>query len=429
MVWTAREDFTNFISAFHVLKRDLLNEDSSFVQDAQTFSITGKIVLIVLDGVGIGELPDASLFGDEGSDTLVNTAIAVGGLKVPNLASLGLGNIASIKGVVPAPSPRGSFGRMAEVSKGKDSTTGHWEIAGLILDKEFPTFPKGFPESLLKRFLTVTGCNGYLGNTTASGTVIIKDLGNEHVKTGYPIVYTSADSVFQIAAHEEVIPLRKLYEICQRTRDEVCVGDFSVGRVIARPFVGSSGNFARTTNRRDFSLKPPSDTVLDILCKVGIETVSVGKVDDLFAGGGLSKKRHSTSNAEGMEYIIRESASMKSGLIFANLVDFDTLYGHRNDPRGFAAALEAFDKGLPKILETIGSGDLLILTADHGNDPVTPSTDHSREYVPLLCYSKSRSAGANLGTRTTFADLGKTVAEYFGVNNMLAGTSFLSQVS
>jgi phosphopentomutase len=399
------------------------------VQDAQTFSVTGKIVLIVLDGVGIGELPDASLFGDVGSNTLVNTANAVGGLKVPNLASLGLGNIASIESVAPAPSPRASFGRMAEVSKGKDSTTGHWEIAGLILDKEFPTFHKGFPESLLKKFLTVTGCKGYLGNTVASGTVIIKDLGAEHVKTGYPIVYTSADSVFQIAAHEEVIPLQRLYEICQRTRDEVCVGDFAVGRVIARPFVGTSGNFIRTTNRRDFSLNPPSDTVLDVLCEAGIETVSVGKVDDLFAGRGLSKKLHSKSNAEGVEYIIRESAGMKLGLIFANLVDFDTLYGHRNDARGFATALEAFDVELPTILENIGSGDLLILTADHGNDPVTPSTDHSREYVPLLCFSKSKRVGANLGTRTTFADLGKTIAEFFGVNNMLAGTSFLRQVS
>lgn len=399
------------------------------MQDAQTFSATGKIVLIILDGVGIGELPDAAAYGDEGSSTLHNTANAVGGLRVPNLSTLGIGNIASIKGVAPSVKPRGSFGKLAEVSKGKDSTTGHWEIAGLILEREFPTFPEGFPKSLLERFLGETGCKGYLGNTTASGTAIIQQLGDEHVETGFPIVYTSADSVFQIAAHEEVIPLQRLYEICQLTRERLCVGEFAVGRVIARPFLGSNGSFTRTTNRRDFSLLPPSDTVLDVLCKEGIETVSVGKVDDLFAGRGLSKKLHTKSNAEGIEHIVRESSRMKSGLIFANLVDFDTLYGHRNDPQGFALALESFDRELPRIVETIGDDDLLILTADHGNDPVTPSTDHSREYVPLLCYEKSKDLGVNLGTRSTFADIGKTVMDFFGVKNQLSGTSFLSQVS
>ena len=359
----------------------------------------------------------------------MNTANAVGGLRLPNLAMLGLGNVASVKGVAPASAPRASFGRMAEVSKGKDSTTGHWEIGGLIIEKEFPTFPRGFPDSLLKKFVAATGHKGWLGNKTASGTVIIQELGAEHVRTGFPIVYTSADSVFQIAAHEEVIPLEKLYEMCQRTRDEVCTGEYAVGRVIARPFVGSSGNFTRTANRRDFSLVPPSSTVLDLLSAAGIETVSVGKIDDLFAGRGLSKKLHTKSNAEGIGYIVNEAARMKSGLIFANLVDFDTLYGHRNDPKGFAGALEAFDTELPRILETINDGDLLILTADHGNDPVTPSTDHSREYVPLLCYSKSGSVGVGLGTRSTFADLGKTVADFFSVKNSLSGSSFLGQVS
>ena len=396
---------------------------------AQEFSVTAKIVLIILDGVGIGELPDASLYADEGSNTLVNTAAAVDGLHVPNLATLGLGNIAAIKGVDKSPYPLASFGRMAEVSKGKDSTTGHWEIAGLVVEKEFPTFPRGFPESLLKKFLAVTGCKGYLGNTTASGTVIIQELGEEHVRTGFPIVYTSADSVFQIAAHEEVIPLQRLYEICQRTRDEVCVGKFGVGRVIARPFVGSKGGFTRTTNRRDFSLAPFAPTVIDLLHDANVETVSVGKVDDLFAGRGLKKKLHTRSNAEGIEFVIQESSRLKSGLIFVNLVDFDTLYGHRNDPKGFAGALEAFDRELPRILGTIDNGDLLILTADHGNDPVTPSTDHSREYVPLLCLSKSRCIGENLGTRSTFADVGKTVAEFFGLTNSLAGTSFLAEVA
>jgi len=281
---------------------------------------------------------------------------------------------------------------------------------------------------LLKKFLAATGSRGYLGNKTASGTAIIEELGAKHVKTGFPIVYTSADSVFQIAAHEEVIPLEKLYEMCQRTRDNVCAGEYAVGRVIARPFVGSAGNFTRTTNRRDFSLPPPAPTVLDVLLDAGIETVSVGKVDDLFAGRGLSKKQHTKTNAEGIDAIIDEGARIKSGLIFANLVDFDMLYGHRNDPGGFAEALAAFDKELPGILETIDGGDLLILTADHGNDPVTPSTDHSREYVPLLCFSKSKSVGVNLGTRSTFADLGKTVADFFNVKNSLAGMSFLGQV-
>lgn len=382
----------------------------------------------MLDGVGIGELPDASLYADEGSNTLANTAEAVGGLAMPNLASLGLGNIGPIKGIAPAATPKASFGKMAEVSKGKDSTTGHWEIAGLILEKEFPTFPDGFPAALMESFLKETGCKGFLGNKTASGTAIIQELGAEHLRTGFPIVYTSADSVFQIAAHESIIPLERLYDICQRTRDRVCIGDAAVGRVIARPFVGSRVSFSRTTNRRDFSLLPPSDTVLDLLQKSGIDTISIGKVDDLFAGRGLNKKLHTKSNAEGIESIIREASGMDRGLVFANLVDFDTLYGHRNDPQGFAGALTAFDHELPRIIETIREGDLLILTADHGNDPVTPSTDHSREYVPVLCYNPSKKAGTNIGTRATFADLGKTVAEFFGVKNTLAGTSFLKQV-
>ncbi len=342
---------------------------------------------------------------------------------------MGLGNIVPIKGLHSVACPKASFGKMAEVSKGKDSTTGHWELAGLITEKEFPTFPNGFPNSLLERFLQVTGNRGYLGNTTASGTVIIQELGEQHVKTGFPIVYTSADSVFQIAAHEDVIPLPRLYEICQQTRNKVCIDEFAVGRVIARPFVGKKGSFTRTTNRRDFSFLPPMPTVLDILNETGIETVSVGKVDDLFAGRGLSKKLHTKSNAEGTKYIVTESNRMKSGLIFANLVDFDTLYGHRNDPKGFAEALEAFDKELPAIVETIDSGDMLLLTADHGNDPVTPSTDHSREYVPLLCFVRSRTEGKNIGTRKTFADVGKTIADFFMVKNSLSGESFLGLVN
>ena len=378
--------------------------------------------------MGIGELPDARVYGDEGSNTLRNTADAVGGLSLPHLESLGLGNIAAARGVAPAQVPRASFGRMIERSKGKDSTTGHWELAGIITEREFPTFPHGFPEELMTRFLRATGCADHLGNKTASGTAIIQELGAEHVKTGFPIVYTSADSVFQIAAHEEIIPLERLYEICRITRNSVCVGEFAVGRVIARPFVGSIGNFARTANRRDFSLIPPSNTVLDLLHEKGIETISVGKVDDLFAGRGLQTKIHTHSNEEGISVILNEAARMDGGLLFANLVDFDTLYGHRNDPAGFARALEEFDKEIPRIIETLDRNDMLMLTADHGNDPVTPSTDHSREYVPLLCLSRSKAIGVDLGTRGSFADVGKTVADFFGVSNSLVGTSFLSQV-
>jgi phosphopentomutase len=318
---------------------------------------------------------------------------------------------------------------MAEKSRGKDSTTGHWEIAGLVVEKKFPTYPSGFPKGLMEKFLHATQCPGYLGNITASGTVIIQELGDEHLKTGKPIVYTSADSVFQIAAHEEVIPLPRLYEICRTTRDQVCTGDDAVSRVIARPFVGRPGGFARTTNRRDFSLQPSGPTVLDLLLAAGVETVSVGKVDDLFAGRGIASMNHSTTNDEGIRFIIRESAMKRDRFIFANLVDFDQLYGHRNDAGGFAMALRAFDASLPEILKAIGPGELLMITADHGNDPVTPSTDHSREYVPLLVYAPGGRGGKALGTRSSFADVGKTVAEYFGVPNELAGESFLRAVA
>ena len=383
---------------------------------------------MVLDGVGIGELPDAGRYGDEGSNTLAHIAEAVGGLHLPVLGELGLGNIAVIRGVKAAGKPKASFGRMAEKSCGKDSTSGHWELAGLVVEIEFPTYPKGFPADLMNRFLSITGCAGFLGNKTASGTAIIQELGAEHVRTGRPIVYTSADSVFQIAAHEEIIPLEQLYRICRQTRDQVCTGTASVGRVIARPFVGTEGAYVRTTNRKDFSLDPPADTLLDILASHGIETVGVGKVDDLFANRGLARSRHTRTNAEGMDELVARSGEMQRGLIIANLGDFDTLYGHRNDPKGFAAALESFDAMLPRLLETVRTGDLLILTADHGNDPITPSTDHSREYVPLLCLSGGREEGTALGTRSTFADVAATVADYFAIRSSLAGTSFLSQV-
>lgn len=386
-----------------------------------------KVILVILDGVGVGELPDANLYKDEGSNTLANLAANVASLKLPNLQKFGLGNIIPIEFVPPAEQPDASFGKMAAKSKGKDSTTGHWELLGVITEKEFPTYPNGFPDDLLEKFLSATDTKGYLGDTAASGTVIINDLGEEHQRTGFPIIYTSADSVFQIAAHEQTIPLERLYEICEITRTKVCVGKHSVGRIIARPFVGDPGNYKRTANRRDFSLEPHRNTLLDILKEKNIPTVGIGKIDDLFAGKGLSENIHTKSNAEGIRSIIRQSKKNNSGLIIANLVDFDQLYGHRNDPVGFAHALEEFDLALPEIVETLRDGDWLILTADHGNDPITPSTDHSREYVPILCYSPDNRFGNDLGTRSSFADLAKTIGEIFELDDSsshISGTSF-----
>ncbi len=381
----------------------------------------------MLDGVGIGALPDAGAYGDTGTNTLANISTAVGNLSLPNLQRLGLGNIASIQGVLKVDVAEGCFGKMAERSKGKDSTTGHWEIAGIITDRPFPVYPHGFPQEVLRAFLEATGLNGYLGNKAASGTEIIKELGDEHVRTGFPIVYTSADSVFQIAAHEEVIPLQKLYDICRLARDRVLVAENAVGRVIARPFVGTSGSYSRTANRRDFSLVPPSVTLLDLLTKSGIETVGIGKIDDLFAGQGLAEKLHTKSNKEGIDEIVRASKRLKNGFIMANLVDFDVQYGHRQDPKGFARELESFDRELPRIQESMQDDDLLMISADHGNDPTDTSTDHSREYVPLMCWSRNGRKNVNLGTRSTFADAGQTVADVFGLadRTQLAGESFL----
>ncbi len=387
-----------------------------------------KLIFVVLDGVGIGELPDAPLYGDRGANTVGNVARVLGGLQLPNLQRLGLGRIAPIKGLDPRADVEGCFGKMKEQSKAKDSTIGHWEIAGIITEKPFPLYPRGFPAELTSRFLAETGCKGFLGNTTASGTEIIKELGDEHVRTGFPIVYTSGDSVFQIAAHEDVIPLTTLFEICRVTRTRVTIGEHCVGRVIARPFSGGSGNYVRTPNRKDFAVDPPGKTMLDLLSENGIRTVGIGKIDDLFAGRGLQEKIHTRSNAEGMERIIEKAGEAGNGLVMANLVDFDMLFGHRQDPEGFAGALREFDSGLPAIIECLNEGDLLILTADHGNDPTDQSTDHSREYVPLLCYAKGGKEGVDLGTRSSFADAGKTVTEFFEVPNSLAGSSFLSMV-
>jgi phosphopentomutase len=384
-----------------------------------------NFIVIILDGVGAGELPDAQVYSDEGSNTLANTADAVGGLDLPNLAKLGLGNIIKIKGVEASSKPAAAYGKMKEVSKGKDSTTGHWEIGGLYVDVDFSYYPKGFPDDMIQNFLRLTGCKGILGNKATSGTEIIEELGDEHVRTGYPIIYTSADSVFQIAAHEEVIPLKKLYEICEITRHQVLLPPV-MGRVIARPFVGTSGNYLRTANRKDFSLDPPSDTILDVLSKNGICTVGIGKINDLFNYKGIIIVEKTKSNAEGFQKIVEYQKKSTHSFLFANLVDFDVYYGHRNDPYGFAEELKTFDTMLPELLNLLDDSDALVITADHGNDPTTPSTDHSREYIPLIFYRKNR-IGKNVGTRDTFSDIAKTVADFFSAQNDLQGTSFLNE--
>jgi phosphopentomutase len=382
--------------------------------------------VIVLDGVGIGELPDAYKYNDQGSNTLANIAEATGGLNLANLGMLGLGNIEPIKGIEKASQPLASFGKMAEVSQGKDSTTGHWELAGLNVKTEFTYFPNGFGDEIVQKFLSETGCKGILGNKPASGTEIIEEYGKEHIETGYPIIYTSADSVFQIAAHEAVISLQKLYEICSVTREKVLTYPLQVGRVIARPFIGAPGSLKRTKNRKDFSLDPPEPTILDILSENDITTIGVGKINDLFNYKGIQRQIFTKSNEEGCDQVLKLSAEAKGSFIFINLVDFDVYFGHRNDPAGFAEKLKEFDDFLPDFLNKLDDSDRLIITADHGNDPTTPSTDHSREYVPLLYYRKNVT-GKNLGVRKTFSDVAKTVAEFFKVSNNLNGTSFFNE--
>lgn len=385
-----------------------------------------RVILIVLDGVGIGELPDAAKYGDEGSNTLVNTAEAVGGLHLPNLGRLGLSNIERIKGIEIQEEPIAFYGKMAESSPGKDTTTGHWEIAGLILDKPFPIYPQGFPKEIIDSFEKAIG-RKVLGNKPASGTEIIKEFGEYHLKTGYPIVYTSADSVFQIAAHEDVISVEELYKMCEIARD-ILKGEHAVARVIARPFAGEPGNFYRTPRRKDFSLPPIKPTLLDYLKEENYDVIGVGKIEDIFAGRGLTLSLHQKDNKEGIENIFKAWKNLKEGLIFVNLVDFDMLYGHRNDPKGMANALEEFDRALPDIINLLSDYDLLIITADHGCDPTTPSTDHSREYVPLLIFSPNFRKVESLNVRKTFSDLGKTLADYFEIKNDLSGESFLSKI-
>ena len=385
---------------------------------------TRRAIILVLDGVGIGAAEDAAYYGDVGSNTLANTARAVGGFDLPNLQRAGLGNIAPIDGVAPTEHPTASYGLMEPRSSGKDSTTGHWEIAGVHLEAPFPTFPHGFPQSVINEFAARTG-RGVLGNDVGSGTVMLDKYGDEHERTGSWIVYTSADSVFQVAAHESVIPLEELYDACAKAR-AMLQPPHNVSRVIARPFTGTSGAWQRTTNRRDFSVEPTGETLLDALAAAGIARTGIGKVDDLFARRGL-EGGHTTGNAEGIRRILDWLAS-GSGFLFANLVDFDQLFGHRNDAPGFYGALREFDNALPAISAALREDDLLFITADHGNDPTTASSDHARENVPLLTLGP-RTRGIAIGRRTTFSDLGATVADWLGLEFRGAGRSFLPLVT
>ncbi|HHT49189.1 MAG TPA: phosphopentomutase [Firmicutes bacterium] len=387
----------------------------------------GRLFLVVLDGVGIGELPDAHRYGDAGSNTLGNIAAQLGGLSVPFLISLGLGNIVPLPGVPAAKKPRGAYGKMAEASPGKDTITGHWELAGVILERPFPVYPNGFPEEVIREFTAAIG-RPVLGNKAASGTEILKELGPEHMATGKPIVYTSADSVFQIAAHEEIIPIDELYRFCISARS-ILRGEHQVARVIARPFVGEPGAFVRTKRRKDFSVVPPAETILDRLAATGIAVVGVGKIEDIFSGRGLTASYHTGDNISTLEQLLTLGNTLAGpALAFANCVDFDSLYGHRNDVRGFAAALATADEYLAKLATLLHPEDLLMITADHGGDPTTPSTDHSREYVPLLVTGAQVRAGFALGIRNSFTDIAATIADYFGLAPWPTGKSFYQEM-
>ncbi|HEX9133202.1 MAG TPA: phosphopentomutase [Ktedonobacteraceae bacterium] len=385
-----------------------------------------RAMLVVLDGVGAGANPDAHAYGDDGASSLEHCALAVGGLALPNLGSIGLGNITPILGTPPTDNARGSYGRMAEAGTGKDSTTGHWEMTGVVLHKPLPTYPNGFPADLVARFEQAIG-RKVIGNKAASGTEIIKELGEEHMRTGRPILYTSADSVFQVAAHQEVIPLEELYHMCQIARD-MLTGDHAVGRVIARPFIGTPGNFKRTEHRRDFSLAPLGTTLLDVLKESGKEVIGIGKIEDLFAGRGLTQRDHTETNADGMAATLRWLERDFTGLLFVNLVEFDMLWGHRRDSMGYAQALRDVDSWFAQVQQLMQPGDAIFFTADHGVDPTYRGSDHTREHVPLLAYGQPVRAGVNLGVRSSFADLGQTLAQAFDVAPLVAGTSFAHEI-
>jgi phosphopentomutase len=384
-----------------------------------------RITLIVLDGAGIGAMPDAPEWGDAGSDTFGHICESRE-VRLPNLQGLGLGNIRALAGVGPIENPRGDYGKCALRSNGKDTTTGHWEMAGIILERAFPTYPNGFPQSIIDQFIARTHVPGILGNIPASGTEIIKDLGDEHFKTGKPIVYTSADSVFQIAAHEEVIPLARLYEICEAARD-ILRGEHEVGRVIARPFLGAPGAFYRTENRHDYAVPPPRENLLSLLQSHGFDVVCIGKIASIYDSTGVTQDLTAKNNEQSIDQTIRALRDNTRGLIFSNLVDFDMLYGHRRDTEGYAPALEHFDSRWPEIEAAMNEGDLVIITADHGNDPTYPGTDHTREYAPLIVFGKSARGGVNLGTRGSLSDIGQTIAQNFALG-LKAGSSFLSEI-
>ncbi|WEK55629.1 MAG: phosphopentomutase [Candidatus Cohnella colombiensis] len=384
-----------------------------------------KITVIVLDSVGIGELPDAADYGDVGSHTLGHIADRVKGLALPNLRRLGLANIAQLADWSPQENPMGYYSKMAEVSVGKDTMTGHWELMGLRLDTPFRTFTDGFPAELLAAFEEETG-RAVIGNKAASGTEILDELGEEQMRSGAWIVYTSADSVFQLAAHEEIIPLEELYDACRIARRLTMEDRFSVGRVIARPYIGQPGSFKRTPNRHDYAVKPPANTILNELMNNGLDVIAIGKINDIFSGEGITLAYPTKSNEDGIQVTLREMQADHNGFIFTNLVDFDSLYGHRRDPEGYGRALEQFDQALPDLLAATGPEHLLIITADHGNDPIHPGTDHTREYVPLLMYSPAFESAGALDVRSSFADIAATIADNFGVDFKTHGTSFLN---
>lgn len=386
-----------------------------------------RVIWIILDSVGMGELPDAARFHDEGSNTLGNLAKAVGGLSIPNLRKLGIGNIDGMKNIPPVDVPKGCYGRLGEISDGKDTTTGHWEMIGIYSKQAFPTYPEGFPEEILEEFKSKTNMKGILGNCAASGTEIIKQLGAEHIKTGYPIIYTSADSVFQIACHEEIYSPKQLYQMCETAR-EILKGEHAVARVIARPFLGKEGEFVRTANRRDFSLKPSEDNLLVRMKNAEFDVIAVGKIEDIFDKVGITEAVHTKDNMDGVQKTIQYMKQENRGIIFTNLVEFDMKWGHRNDIAGYAKGLEEFDKVLPDIIKAMKEDDLLIINADHGCDPTTPSTDHSREYVPLLLYGKGLKENINLKTGKTFANIGQTIADIFQVPALNIGESYWSMI-
>lgn len=386
-----------------------------------------RAILIVLDSVGVGELKDAKSYGDEGSHTLDNVYKTCNGIKINELEKLGIGNIEGVKAPKKCDNAIGAFGRCEEASKGKDTVTGHWEISGVILEEPLNTYPQGFSDDIINEFKKRANVEGILGNIVASGTQIIEDLGEEHVKTGYPIIYTSADSVFQIAAHEDVISVEKLYEMCEIARN-MLVDKWAVGRVIARPFIGEAPNFKRTSNRRDYALDPFSKTMLEYLKDANYEVAAVGKIEDIYNKKGITSAVHTKSNMDGVDKTLEYMDTVKEGLIFTNLVDFDMLYGHRNDTIGYGKALEDFDNRLQEIYSKMEEEDILIITADHGCDPTTSSTDHSREHIPVLVYGKNVKPGVNIGTRETFADIGKTILDFFNVENKLVGKSFLNDI-